>query len=150
MFLIPFTYTIPKEKRKDKNQLLHEFSLEASGIFNWAMQGLLEYDKIGLAPPAAVLEATEEYKEDSNNFKSFIKERCTEKRGDTLTKITAKALFDFYSKWCIAENEHTIFNSSRSMISYLRQEGFRCESGAHNAIYVYGIEILAQNEENGP
>ena len=55
--LIPFTQTIPPEER-DPN-LAEKLKEEWPGILAWAIEGCLEWQRIGLAPPSAVVEATE-------------------------------------------------------------------------------------------
>jgi putative DNA primase/helicase len=57
--LIPFTVTIPDDER-DK-ELFEKLKAEYPGILNWALQGCLEWQKIGLAPPQIVREASEAY-----------------------------------------------------------------------------------------
>jgi phage/plasmid primase, P4 family, C-terminal domain len=73
--LIPFTVQIPKEKRIARlaEELIEE---ELPGIFNWALEGLWEWHKIGSSPPAIVAEATEEYRKESDSIGAFIDARC--------------------------------------------------------------------------
>jgi putative DNA primase/helicase len=49
LFLIPFTVTIAPE-RQDK-QLTEKLKPEWSGILRWAVDGCLEWQRIGLTPP---------------------------------------------------------------------------------------------------
>jgi len=119
-FLIPFTYTIPKEKKRDRNIMLETFRNELPGIFNWAIKGLLEYDRIGLNPPDTVLNATQEYKTDSNNFISFLNEKTIHKKGNNSVSVTTKELYESYNNWCMIESEQNLFKSSRAMIAFLR------------------------------
>jgi putative DNA primase/helicase len=48
-------------KKADKNLLL-KLRKELPGILNWAIQGCLEWQKRGLAPAKAVIQATEKYR----------------------------------------------------------------------------------------
>ena len=61
--VIEFPITIPPEQR-DK-RLADRLISELPGILQWAMQGCIEWKKIGLAPPASVLKSTEEYRDDN-------------------------------------------------------------------------------------
>jgi putative DNA primase/helicase len=57
--LVPFTVTIPKAER-DPN-LGERLKAEWPGILSWAIQGCIEWQQIGLAAPAIVKQATDEY-----------------------------------------------------------------------------------------
>jgi hypothetical protein len=59
LHLVPFTVTIPP-KRRDKT-LPERLLAERDGVLAWAVQGCVEWQRIGLQPPAAVMAATEEY-----------------------------------------------------------------------------------------
>jgi P4 family phage/plasmid primase-like protien len=73
--LVPFLVTIAPEKR-DKN-LFEKLKPEWPGILCWAVDGCLEWQRIGgLAPPKAVLEATEEYLTAEDSFRQWIDECC--------------------------------------------------------------------------
>ena len=57
--LLPFTVTIPEAER-DK-ELTNKLKAEARGILAWMIKGCLKWQKIGLARPTAVIEATDAY-----------------------------------------------------------------------------------------
>ena len=59
--LVPFTVTIPAAERDDT--LTEKLQAEWSGILSWAIKGCLDWQENGLAPPAAVTEATAAYLE---------------------------------------------------------------------------------------
>ena len=56
MNLIPFAVRIPPEERDP--DLPEKLRMEWPGILKWAIAGCLEWQRIGLSPPAAVTEAT--------------------------------------------------------------------------------------------
>ena len=59
MHLVPFTVTIPPERR-DK-RLLERLLEERDGILGWLIDGYADWRETGLAPPASVLQSAEEY-----------------------------------------------------------------------------------------
>ena len=59
MLLVPFTVQIPKAERDPK--LKEKLRAEWPAILRWALDGCLEWQRIGLAPPAIVTEATNRY-----------------------------------------------------------------------------------------
>ncbi len=75
--LIPFDVRIPDED-VDAN-LLEKLKEEAPGILNWAVQGCLEWQRIGgLGTPPDVIKAGKEYRDENDIFGQFLDER-TEK-----------------------------------------------------------------------
>ena len=79
LHLIPFLVTIPPEKRD--NELKAKLRDEGPGILQWMIEGCLEYLRIGLAPPASVVNATDEYFKDEDNIANWIDERCEVGKG---------------------------------------------------------------------
>lgn len=100
ILLIPFTVTIPPENRDPT--LAEKLQLEWNGIFKWAVEGCLQYQSQGLQPPAAVLEATEEYFQTQNSLLQWLEECC--ERGDTHWE-TPTRLFNSWREWAKANNE---------------------------------------------
>jgi putative DNA primase/helicase len=99
--LIPFTTTIEADKQ-DK-YLERKLRGEASGIFNWLIEGALRWRDEGLKTPAAVLNATDEYKGEMDVMGNFIRERCVQ---NPAARIRIGELFKAYHDWCDERNEH--------------------------------------------
>jgi putative DNA primase/helicase len=70
---------------------------ELAGIFNWALAGCLEWQRIGLAEPRKVTEATEEYRADQDLFGQFLEQKC-ELSPDA--KVSKARLRTAYENWC--------------------------------------------------
>lgn len=97
--LIPWSVQIPPEERDPflKDKLV----AEASGILNWLLAGWADWrERGGLEPPAAVREASEEYRTESDAVGRFLIE-CTV-RGDDLEE-NAALLHDAFAAWEEAE-----------------------------------------------
>ena len=73
LHLIPFTVTIPPERRDGK--LTEKLLAERDGILAWALAGCLQWQRTGLQPPASVVSATEEYFEAEDALGQWIEER---------------------------------------------------------------------------
>lgn len=91
--LIPFTVTIPEEK-KDK-QLTEKLRAEMPGILNWAIAGCLRWQTEGLKVPSCVKAATEEYRAAEDVVGQFISE-ATAPDGE----VTNADLYAHYLAWC--------------------------------------------------
>ncbi|MBS0577606.1 MAG: hypothetical protein JSS45_14505 [Proteobacteria bacterium] len=103
LHLIPFTITVPPERR-DKN-LQHKLLAERDGILAWAVQGCLNWQRHGrLDPPQRVVDATEEYFEAEDALGRWLDERCV--RTANAKSLTAE-LFSDWKVWAEAAGEFT-------------------------------------------
>ena len=100
LHLIPFTVTIPPARRDQRLQ--DKLLAERDGILAWAVQGCLEWQRVGLRPPAAVNAATAEYFEAEDALGRWLAEGCL--RGANLT-ATSAALFAAWKSWAEANGE---------------------------------------------
>ncbi len=101
LHLIPFTITVPPERR-DKH-LQQKLLAERDGILAWAVQGCLEWQRVGrLDPPQRVVEATEEYFEAEDALGRWLEERCV--RAPNAKSLTAE-LFNDWKQWAEAAGE---------------------------------------------
>ncbi|MDO3530827.1 phage/plasmid primase, P4 family [Ralstonia pseudosolanacearum] len=100
LHLIPFTITVPPEKR-DK-QLQAKLLTERHGIFAWGVEGCLAWQREGLTPPQCVLDATDEYFEAEDALGRWLEERCV--RQPSAKSLTAE-LFNDWKQWAEAAGE---------------------------------------------
>jgi putative DNA primase/helicase len=77
--LIPFAVTIPEAERDP--HLLEKLKAERPGILQWIIDGCLDWQEMGLAPPDAVAAATDAYFASEDGFADWIAERCEIDRG---------------------------------------------------------------------
>lgn len=93
--LVPFTRCFEGSAR-DPYLEDHLKTHEGPGILNWLIEGALAWQRDGLGEPAAVRDATEEYRTDSDPIADFAAECCEY----AVTAVTRGSdLFDAYSKW---------------------------------------------------
>ncbi|MGH1508326.1 phage/plasmid primase, P4 family [Ralstonia solanacearum] len=101
LHLIPFTITVPPERR-DKH-LQQKLLAERDGILAWAIQGCLDWQRLGrLQPPQQVLDATEEYFEAEDALGRWLDERCV--REANAKTLTAE-LFNDWKQWADSSGE---------------------------------------------
>jgi putative DNA primase/helicase len=115
--LIPFTTRIPEEKQ-DKHLEL-KLREEAGGILNWLLEGTARWKREGLKVPAAILNATDEYRGEMDVIGNFLKECCIQKPE---ASIRIRELFKAYQDWCDENNEHAV--SERFFGLRLKEMGF--------------------------
>jgi putative DNA primase/helicase len=118
VILVPWTVTVPVEKRDKK--LGKKLRAEASGILNRLLDGIRDWVENGLTPPAEVLAATENYRSDSDPLGRFL---ATCVRGVAGTRSQSTELYRLYCAWAKAagENEWTINGFGRAM----KERGYR-------------------------
>jgi putative DNA primase/helicase len=107
--LVPFTVTIPPAERDPG--LAEKLKEEWPGILAWAIEGCLEWQRIGLVPPSAVTKATEDYLTDEDAVGRFISE-CCERHPQALAEL--KDLYAAYKKFCETTGEADMSQKSFS------------------------------------
>lgn len=102
MRLVPFTVTIPESERD--HALPEKLRAEWPGILAWAIAGCLAWQRDGLNPPAAAVEATDDYLSEESAVGRWIEERCTL---DSTNRelIATSELFDNWKQWSADRNE---------------------------------------------
>ncbi len=96
VLLVPFEVQIPPE---EVDPVLPErLRAERAGIFNWMLEGVVEYLDAGLQIPAAIQEATESYREESDPLRVFLFEAC-EITGKETDFIPARDVIEAFQIW---------------------------------------------------
>jgi putative DNA primase/helicase len=93
--LAPFLQNIPAAER-DPN-LGEKLKAEGPAILRWAIDGCLEWQKLGLAAPEGVRAASSDYLEGEDVLGQWLGERCCV-GGSSLTAFDA--LFSDWKSWC--------------------------------------------------
>jgi putative DNA primase/helicase len=115
--LVPFTVTIPAEER-DPN-LRDKLKVEWPGILRWLVDGCLAWQREGLSPPAAVLNATSAYLEAEDVLAAWVEEHCIR---DATAWTSSNKLFASWKSF--AEQAGEFVGSAKSFAQKLRNEGF--------------------------
>jgi putative DNA primase/helicase len=115
--LIPFLVTIP-EHELDK-QLSSKLAAEAPGILQWAIDGCMEWQCMGLSPPPEIIAAVDQYKYDMNVFQRWLEEWCEKGPGKS---VGAEAAFKSQCDW--AEQNGFTPLTHRKFAEKLLEHGF--------------------------
>jgi putative DNA primase/helicase len=117
LHLIPFTITVPPERR-DKH-LQQKLLAERDGILAWAVQGCLDWQRLGrLDPPQQVVDATVEYFEGEDALGRWLDERCV---SDPNAKSLTAELFADWKQW--AESSGEFIGSQKRFADLLLTRG---------------------------
>lgn len=99
--IIPFTVEIEEGQRiRGYEEVLKE---EWAGILQWMVEGAINWAKLGLAPPPAVLQATAEYLENEDVLGSWLEE-CTTLVADGFE--SRKQMYKSWADWCKRSGEY--------------------------------------------
>jgi len=95
MHIVPWTVTIPPAERDPL--LTEKLKQEHPAILRWMLQGCLAWQDIGLAPPARVTEATDDYLEAEDTLKGWLDENCILAPEQC---CGSKEIYQNYVEWC--------------------------------------------------
>jgi len=125
LHLVPFTVTIPPEKRDQS--LTDRLLEEKDGILRWMLDGCLEWQKTGLKPPSSVLSATEEYLESEDALGRWIDEECVK---DSNAESVTDDLFASWKAWADKSGEY--IGTKRRFSDDLDKRGFKRRRSGHS------------------
>jgi len=117
LHLIPFTVTVPPEKRD--GQLTDKLLAERDGILAWAVEGCLAWQRDGLKPPACVVSATEEYFDEEDAIGDFLEE---EAQRFEQARVAVADVFQRWQEWATRRGEYV--GTSRWLAQQLANRGF--------------------------
>lgn len=118
-----------------KGRLVKE---EGPGILAWLVRGCLEWQRIGLQPPASVTEAVTELRDANDLLADFIDECCYV--GDN-AKERSGVLLAAYRKWANAASRHEFMNNTR--FGLLMKKRFKPKKMQGYTWYL-GVTLLEQ------
>lgn len=118
LHLLPFNVTIPADQRD--RDLPDKLKDEWPAILRWAIDGCLEWRRMGLAPPAVVVDATGEYLADEDAFGQWLQECC---QLDPNAWTATQDLFASWKAWADRSGETT--GSEKAFAEALTARGIR-------------------------
>ncbi len=95
LHLVPFSVTIPKERRDEK--LPEKLRAELPGMLAWSVRGCLDWQRDGLKPPELVAAATAAYREDQDILGRWLHDSCEVGEGH---EERAGELYRSYALFC--------------------------------------------------
>ena len=100
LMIVPFLLRIRKGKQDTK--LRAKLRVEYGGILQWAIEGCLEWQRVGMRAPLSVLNASSDYFKSQDVLGAWLEER-TEKIAATRTN--SGALYTDYKGWATQHGE---------------------------------------------
>lgn len=132
IMLVPFTQQIPAE---DVDPVLPaKLWAERDGIFAWMVEGCMEWMRAGLRPPASVVDATTDYRADSDKMRTWLTTEC-EITGNPGDFERGRDLADAFNAWLLECGESTW--GSRTCANRLKERSNNVK-GESGAVYTPG------------
>jgi putative DNA primase/helicase len=141
--LIPFTKKFEGSKKDDTLKDKLRTPAEMSGILSWLIAGCLEWQRAGLNPPEEVIQATAEYRNESDKFQTWIDECCV------VEEYAVSSSYDLYKSfqsWSLSNGDKHIVTSI-VFGKQLTKKGFEGFRGTGGARKFKGIGLLAEHAE---
>jgi len=133
--IVPFDVTIPAAEAD--RELPRKLAAEWPGILAWMIAGCREWQRIGLAPPPAVAEATADHIAEQDTLGAWIAEWiCAAPEG----AVTMSDLFKSWVAYATAAREPP--GTKRAFAEAIRSRGFApCRIGKSGAAGYKGIRL---------
>lgn len=131
---------VPFERKPESpdRELEAKLMLEAPAILQWMIDGCLDWQANGLAKPASVLAATEEYFSDQDLFAHWLAEECDSEPGNNDKSETSGTLFKAWKDYAIAAGHSP--GSQLSFKDQMIRHGFKFYRG-RNSREFFGIRL---------
>ena len=132
--LVPFTVTIPPEKRD--RYLGDKLAAEAPQILQWAIEGALQWQARGLDVPASVAAASRSYFDDEDTIGQFIGDEILQEVGAFTSSADLHLRF---TQW--GEKQGLNSWTQRTLVKELKARGFTDSKGTGGVRGLRGLRL---------
>jgi putative DNA primase/helicase len=145
--LIPFTQRFLGQQA-DKG-LLAALKADPDAVITWMAEGWQDYQRDGLAEPAAVLTATDSYREESDLARLFLAERChiaTTEPALSQPGEKSSVIYHAWAAWCKHGGEEP--GSNKEFTEMLIEHGLKKEK-TRDGVRWLGVTLLTSDNFGG-
>lgn len=143
---IPFNNVCPPEK-KNEHLITELVDKEGPAILAWIVRGAKIVAGAGLDEPESVKAATDEYAQSEDVIGQFLQECTSDVRaGQPIGKKLTSAVWARYRDWCDGRGQE--YKDITRFSKEVRTRGYRVEKSTGNKSYIFGIDLLAADEED--
>ena len=103
--IVPFTVIIELSERRPREEVVAEMVSEASGILNWLLAGLRDWQSDNWWVAPAVRAVTDEYRKEQDRIGGFLADCCELGQYYTVDK---GQLYAEYCQWCQGNGEDAV------------------------------------------
>lgn len=138
--VVPFTESFIG---REDHTIEPRIAAEIDAVLAWAVEGLREYQRIGLAAPGAVLAADAEYRQSNDPVSVFVAEECII---SPAASAASSALFEAYTDWARRNGEPQL--SSTAFGALLKRTAGVVPSKVQRSRGYSGIGLAAKLEDS--
>lgn len=141
--LLDWGVSIPEERRD--RRLAEKLEKEFPGILNWGIQGAIDWYNNGLHAPESVILATNKFREDSDAFGDFLREKTVDDENGT---VSVAMLFIMYKHYCDDQDTKQAYRlTKRSFGLKIANRGYKQDKINRNERAWLGIRVREQRDE---
>jgi|GEM_PF-911450 len=141
LLLIPFLQQF--DGQNQNKQLPEQLRAESKGILAWAVQGCLDWQRVGLNPPDIVSNATEDYRRSEDILGRFLADCCVR---SLAVSVRFSKLYESLEQW--ANDSGDFLPSKRAAGMWLDENGF--ERYSANGRCYRGLMLNAASDVSDP
>ena len=139
---MPFAVQIPETERD--NHLPEKLKAEWPAIMRWVIDGCLEWQRIGLAPPTIVRDATDEYFSGEDVFGQWLDDECDVEIDNNFKWESVGELFTAWTAYATRANEQP--GTIKGFSELMQVRGFsKCTKGNAKTRAFGGIRLNRRN-----
>ncbi len=136
--LVPFDVVIPVDERDE--HLGERLRCEADAVLAWLVAGYQDWGRRGLAEPSGVVDATADYKAESDALGRFLDERCFQ---GPHHRVRSSDLFTAWAVWCKVEGHEP--GTNKAFTTALQNRGFDTER-TKVGVWWKGLSLAAEDD----
>jgi len=140
--------TTPDERKRDPD-MEEKLRQHLPGVAAWLVRGALEYQRLGLNPPEAIMDCTRERRESNDEVGEFLADCCdiekvTEGR-EPKTRIGASDLLDAFNFWFHKAKDQSYSYSARRFGDVMSKKRF--EKKKSGGMVYLGVSLAREFRE---
>lgn len=130
LMTVPFDVVVPPDRRD--GELPEKLKANGDAVLAWLWHGWLDYQRNGLNPPQAVLDATERYRLDSDVIARFLADESVVVHGHG--SVGSGQLYKAFMSWQRAQGEDMPM-SNKALSKAMEVRGYRKKSTSAGATW---------------
>jgi putative DNA primase/helicase len=136
---VPFDVVVPPERRD--GELPEKLKADGEAVLAWLWNGWLDYQRNGLNPPRAVLDATEQYRLDSDVLARFLADESAVLQGHGF--VGSAQLYRAFMDWQREQGEDVPM-TNKAFSAAMEVRGYRKKASKSGAIW-QGLSVCSRD-----
>jgi putative DNA primase/helicase len=135
--ILPFNVTIPDSERIPRHILQTNLLSNKQGIFNWLIEGLINYREQGLMLPPILVTEMNDYRASLDETMNFISDCIIIEKN---AQCMGSEIVNNYETWC--QNHGISSSGKKKLYANLVNKGFeKCVTRQGHYVYFKGLRL---------